>query len=155
MEVIEEYQELDVKNLLTFRGKVKQDELSGVMLRMRSYAEEQGAKIIGGPISVTYGVEQTTEGTVADAELMLPLDTTISGTEEFGWKERLFLSNAVKLSYTGVPAGFQASCNELNVYLRGKGHTPITAGYIRTKDVDELSGMVDMEVYVGVNLNVV
>lgn len=48
MNTIEEYQKLNVLNLLTFRGKVKQDELSGVMLSMRSYAEEQGAKIVGG-----------------------------------------------------------------------------------------------------------
>lgn len=92
---------------------------------------------------------------MADAELMLPLDKTISATSEFGWKEHLFISNAVKLSYTGTPAGFQASCNELNAYLREKGYTPITAGYTVTKGVDQLSSMVEMEVYVGVNLNVV
>lgn len=155
MRMILDSQELNVTKLLTFRGKVKQEEFSAVMLRMRSYAEEQGAKIVGGPISVTYGVEQTTGGTVADAELMIPLDKRISGTGEYGWKERLFLANAVRLNYMGTPAGFQASCNELNMYLREKGYTPITAGYIRTKGVDELSGMVDMEVYVGVNPNVV
>lgn len=153
--MILESQELKVTNLLTFRGKVKQEELSEVMLRMKNYAEGQGAKIVGGPISVTYGVEQTPEGTVADAELMIPLDKVLSGTGEFGWREHLFLSNAVRLNYTGTPTGFQVSCNELNAYLLEKGHTPITAGYIRTRGVNELLGTVDMEVYVGVNPNVV
>lgn len=153
--MILESQELNVTNLLTFRGKVKQEELSRVILSMRCYAEARGAKIVGGPISVTYGVEQTTEGTVADAELMLPLDKKVSEAGVFGWKEHLFLSNAVRLNYTGTPAGFQTSCNELNAYLLEKGHTPITAGYIRTSGVDERSGIVDMEVYVGVNPNVV
>ncbi len=155
MNNIVEAQELNVANLLTFRGKVKQEELSGVMLHMKRHAEEQGAKIVGDPISVTYEVEQTRDGTIADTELMLPLDKTISETENFKWKERLFLYNAVKLNYTGTLTEFQVSCNKLNTYLREKGYIPITAGYIRTKGVDELSGMVDMEVYVGVNPNVV
>ena len=155
MNIISECQKLDVANLITFRGKVKQEELSGVMLRMKHYAEDQGAKVIGGPISVTHGVEQTQNGTVADAEVMIPLDKAISETKEFSRKERLFLDNAVKLEYSGTPALFQNACNELNVYFREKGHVPITAGYIVTKGVDEASGSVDMEVYVGVNPNVV
>ena len=155
MSIISECQRLDVTNLITFRGKVKQEELSGVLLRMKNYAEGQGAKVVGGPISVTYGVEQTKDGTMADAEVMIPLDKAISETKEFLRKERLFVDNAVKLEYSGTPALFHNACTELNVYFREKGHVPITAGYIVTKGVDEASGSVDMEVYVGINPNVV
>ncbi len=155
MSSISDGQQFDVKNLISFRGKLKQEELQSVMLRMKSYADVQGAKVVGGPISVTYGVEQTKDGMVADAEIMMPLDKEISGTEEFVWKEQIFLANAVKLKYAGSPAMFQSACNEMNAYMQEKKHVPITAGYIVTKGVDQISGMVDMEVYVGVNPNVV
>jgi len=155
MNAISECQKLDVTNLITFRGRVKQEELSRVMLRMKDYVEEQGAKVVGGPISVTYGVEQTKDGMVADAEIMMPLDKEVSGTEEFAWREQLFLANAIKLKYAGSPAMFQSACNEMNAYMQEKKYVPITAGYIVTKGADQISGMVDMEVYVGVNPNVV
>ena len=148
-------QQFDVKNLISFRGKLKQEELPCVMQRMKRYADVQGAKVVGGPISVTYGVEQTKDGAVADAEIMMPLDKEISGTEELVWKEQFFLANAVKLKYAGSPAMFQNACSEMNVYMQEKKYVPITAGYIVTKGVDQISGMVDMEVYVGVNPNVV
>lgn len=155
MNTISECQKLDVTNLITFRGRIKRKDLSGVMARMRDYAVSQGATIVGGPISVTHGVTQTQDGPVADAEIMLPLDKKVTETADFTWKEHLLLSNAVKLNYTGTPEFFQSSCNDLNLYLLEKRHTPITEGYIVTKGIDELSGMVDMEVYIGVNPNVV
>lgn len=155
MNSILEDQQLDMRNLISFRGKLKQEELPSVMLRMKSYAEVQGAKVMGGPISVTYGMEQAKDGMVADVEIMIPLDKVIFGTEEFVWKERIFLANAVKLQYAGSPAMFQAACNEMNAYMQEKKHVPITAGYIVTKGADQISGMVDMEVYVGVTPNVV
>lgn len=155
MNSISEGQQLDVRNLISFRGKLKQEELPEVMLRMKSYADVQGANVMGGPISVTYGVEQTKDGVVADAEIMMPLDKEVSGTEEFAWREQLFLANAIKLKYAGTPAMFQSACNEMNAYMKEKKHVPITAGYIVTKGVDQISGTVDMEVYVGVNPNVV
>ena len=49
---------------------------------------------------------------------------------------------------------FQNACNELNTYIQEKGYTPITAGYTVTKGVDQLFGMMEMEVYVGINPNV-
>lgn len=155
MNSISEGQQLDMRNLISFRGKLNQEELPKVMQRMKSYADAQGAKVVGGPISVTYGVEQTKDGTVADAEIMMSLDREVSGTEEFVWKEQIFLANAIKLKYAGSPAMFQNACNEMNAYIREKRYIPITAGYIVTKGADQISGMVDMEVYVGVNPNVV
>lgn len=154
MRKILEHQKLDMRNLISFRGKVRQEEISEVIQIMRNYAVAQGSDMAGGPISVTYGVEQTEYGAIADAEIMIQVDKKIAGNDKFAWKERLFLEDAVRLKYAGSPALFQNACSELNAYIREKRYTPITAGYILTKGIDSLLRTVDMEVYIGVSSNV-
>ena len=131
-----------------------QEEIPGAIQKLKSYADEQGVRPVGGPISVTFGVEQTADGILADTELLMPVDGKVIGNEEFTWKERLFVTNAVLLQYAGSPAMFQNACNEMNTYIQEKGYTPITAGYTVTKGVDRFSGMMEMEVYVGISPNV-
>lgn len=154
MNSILENQQLEVNNLISIRGKFKQDEIPAVMQKLKSYADMQGVRPVGGPISVTFAVEQTTEGMFTDTEIMMPVDGKAEGNEEFVCKEKLFLTNAVMLKYAGNPVMFQNACNELNAYIQEKGYMPITAGYTVTKGADQLTGMVEMEVYVGINPNV-
>lgn len=154
MSSILENQQLDVKNLISLRRRFKQEEIPGAMQKLKTYADAQGVRPVGGPISVTFGVEQTKDGILADTELMMPVDGVVTGNDEIARKERLFLTNAVMLQYTGSPVMFQDACNELSTYIQEKGYTPITAGYTVTKGVDRLSGTMEMEVYVGISPNV-
>ncbi len=149
-----ENQQLEVKNLLSLRGKFTQEEIPAAMQKLKVYADMQGVRPVGGPISVTFGVEQTADGILADTELLMPVDGAVAGNEEIARKERLFLTNAVMLQYAGSPVMFQNACNELNTYIQEKGYVPITAGYTVTKGVDQLSGTMEMEVYVGISPNV-
>jgi len=154
MSNIMENQQLEVHNLISLRGKMRQEEIPGAMQKLKAYADAQGVKPVGGPISVTFAVEQTAEGLLTDTELLMPVDGKTSDNEEIIWKDRLFITNAVLLKYAGSPAMFQNACNELNTYIEEKGYTPITAGYTVTKGVDQLSGTMEMEVYVGLSPNV-
>lgn len=154
MSSILENQQLEVKNLISLRGRFKQEEIPGAMQKLKTYADAHGVRPVGGPISVTFGVEQTADGILADTELLMPVDGAVKGNEEIARKERLFLTNAVMLQYAGSPVMFQNACNELNTYIQEKGYTPITAGYTVTKGVDQLSGTMEMEVYVGISPNV-
>lgn len=45
-----------------------------------------------------FAVEQVLEGVSTGMELMMPVDGRVSGNEEFTWKERLLLMNAVIIS---------------------------------------------------------
>lgn len=154
MNSILENQQLEVKNLISLRGKFMPEEIPAAMQKLKNYAETQGVRPVGGPISVTFGVEQTVDGILADTEILMPVDGSVMGNGEIVWKERLFVTNAVLLQYAGSPEMFQNACNELNTYIQEKGYTPVTAGYTVTKGVDQLSGMVEMEVYVGISPNV-
>lgn len=145
---------MDVRGLLSFRGKVKQDGLPAIMKSMKEYAEAQGVRVTDGPISVTYAVEASPEGMVSDTEILLPISGKVEANGTFAWKERLYITNAVKLMYAGKPELFQAACEEMNVYVQEKKYVPITAGYVVTKGFDQLTGLISMEVYMGISPNV-
>lgn len=51
---IKENQELNVTNLLSYRGKLKQTELENIGKEMESYIQSAGAKRVGNPITATY-----------------------------------------------------------------------------------------------------
>ena len=54
---IKENQELNVTNLLSYRGKLKQTELENIGKEMESYIQSAGAKRVGNPITATYELE--------------------------------------------------------------------------------------------------
>lgn len=57
MNTILEHQQLEMRNLISFRGKVLQEEIPAVMQKMKAYVDKQGVKPTGGSVSVTFTVE--------------------------------------------------------------------------------------------------
>ena len=76
---IKENQELNVTNVLSYRGKIKQAELETIGKEMESYIQNAGAKRLGNPITATYAVE----GNELDIELLMPIDKSIDSTDKF------------------------------------------------------------------------
>ena len=54
---IKENQKLDIDNVLSYRGKVRQAELEGIGKEMEIYIQKSGAERAGSPATATYGVE--------------------------------------------------------------------------------------------------
>ena len=54
---IKENQELNIVNLLSFRGTVQQVELENIGKEMKDYIQNVGAKMVGNPITATYAME--------------------------------------------------------------------------------------------------
>lgn len=148
---IKENQELNVTNVLSYRGKVKQAELENIGKEMESYIQNAGAKRVGNPITATYAVE----GDEIDIELLMPVDKTINSTDKFVFKNQIKMINAVVASYTGHPMGLQDACNQLNQYIMEHRLQPITVGYNVTKKTDMLSPEnTEIDVYVGISPNI-
>ena len=148
---IKEKQELNVANVLSCRGKVKQAELENVGKEMESYIQKEGAKRVGNPITATYAVE----GDMIDIELLMPVDKSIASTDKFVFKNQIKIVNAVVASYKGHPIGLQDACNQLNQYIMEHNLQPITVGYNVTKKTDILNPEnTEIDVYVGISPNV-
>lgn len=148
---IKEKQELNVANVLRYKGKVKQAELENVGKEMESYIQKAGAKRVGNPITATYAVE----GDMIDIELLMPVDKSIASTDKFVFKNQIKIVNAVVAEYKGHPMGLQEACNQLNQYIMEHKLQPITVGYNVTKKTDILSPEnTEVDVYVGINPNI-
>lgn len=148
---IKENQELNVTNVLSYRGKIKQAELENIGKEMESYIQNAGAKRLGNPITVTYAVE----GNELDIELLMPIDKSIDSTDKFAFKNYIKIINAVVASYKGRPIGLQEACNQLNQYIMEHKLQPITVGYNVTKKTDMLNPEnTEIDVYVGISPNI-
>lgn len=148
---IKENQELNVTNLLSYRGKLKQTELENIGKEMESYIQCAGAKRVGNPITATYELE----GDEIDIELLMPVDNTINSTDKFDFKNQIKIVNAVVASYIGHPMRLQDACNQLNQYIMERRLQPITVGYNVTKKTDMLSPEnTEIDVYVGISPNI-
>ncbi|MBP3617461.1 MAG: hypothetical protein J6J38_05420 [Lachnospiraceae bacterium] len=147
-------QQVELENLISFRGKVRQREIPLLIRQMVKCAEAQRAKVGENLISATYQVELVDGEKVAEVELMLPVEGKITDRGDFTCKPRFFLKDAVKMEYQGPSSGFATVFEEMKQYIEKKGYVPITVGYIvsvlNNKNEDE----VDMEVYMGVSANV-
>ncbi len=145
---IKENQELNVTNVLSYRGKIKQAELENIGKEMESYIQNAGAKRLGNPITATYAVE----GNELDIELLMPIDKSIDSTDKFAFKNYIKIINAVVASYKGRPIGLQEACNQLNQYIMEHKLQPITVGYNVTKKTDMLNPEnTEIDVYVGIS----
>ena len=148
---IKEKQELNVKNLLSFRGKVSQAELEAISRDMQNVITTQGAKAVGSAITATFAMENG----MLDIEILVPVDKPMESVGKYEYKERLHIVNAVKASYKGHPMGLQDVINQLNQYMIDSRLQPITVGYNVTKKMDMLTPEnTEVEVYVGINPNV-
>ena len=70
---IKENQELNVVNVLRYRGKVRQVEIERIGKEMEDYIKNAGAKRVSNPITATYAVEDDE----IDVELIMPIDTSM------------------------------------------------------------------------------
>ena len=148
---IKENQELNVANVLSYKGKVKQAELENVGKEMESYIQKAGAKRVGNPTTATYAVE----GDMIDIELLMPIDRSIDSTDKFVFKNQIKIVNAVVACYKGHPLGLQEACNQLNQYIVEHKLQPITVGYNVTKKTDMLDPEnTEVDVYVGISPNI-
>lgn len=148
---IKENQELNVTNLLSYRGKLKQTELENIGKEMESYIQNAGTKRVGNPITATYELE----GDEIDIELLMPIDKSIESMDKFDFKNQIKIVNAVVASYIGHPMGVQDACNQLNQYIMERRLQPITVGYNVTKKTDMLNPEnTEIDVYVGISPNI-
>ncbi len=148
---IKENQELDIDNVLSYRGKVRQAELEDIGKEMEIYIQNSGAERAGNPVTATYGVE----GDEIDIELLMPIDKKIDSTDTFLFKNKIKIVNAVVMCYKGHPIGLQEACNQLNQYILEHKLQPVTVGYNVTKKTDMLNPEnTEIDVYVGISPNI-
>lgn len=153
---ISENKVLEMKNVLSFRGKMTQQEFAAKSKDFERIMLEAGAAKAAPVVTTTYAVEQGPMGPVMDVEILIPLDKQIQAPAGYTFKPRFLLTNAVMVHHIGHPSKLQESVNALNAYITEHQLVPITSGYnVTVKEAKtplELDPM-EVNVYVGVSPN--
>lgn len=153
---IRENQTLEMMNVLSYRGKMTQQEFAAKSQEIEGIMKENGAEKTAPVVTTTFSVEPGIIGPVMDVEILIPLNKEIQVPGGYAWKSRFLLTNAVKLHHVGHPSALQNSVNELNTYISEHHLVPITSGYNVTvkepKTPLEMDAM-EIDVYVGISPN--
>lgn len=155
MEIFEK-QVLEMKNVLSYRGEMTQQDVMMKSRELEEIIEKEGAVKTGAPVSTTYMIKDTERGQLLDMEILIPLDKAIAVPKGFSIKEHFLLVNAIKICHKGNPALLQNTVNELNQYMAEHQLIPITSGYnVTVKDARDPSELdqVEVDIYVGISPN--
>lgn len=156
MMAVLEHMTFEMHNVLSYRGKMTQQELMEKSREMEEIIHKSGAEKDGGAVTTTFSVEQGPNGSVLDMEMLIPLNQEIPVPQGYVWKPDFFLTNALMLKHVGNPAGLQERIQELNQFILEHGLVPISTGYNVTvreaKTPLELDSM-EVDIYVSVSPN--
>ena len=159
MEIISE-QNLQMKNVLSFRGKMDQNALMEKRKEIDDLMKQLGVHPIHPAITTNFGKEETPNGPVMDMEILIPLDRDISHElavlklPGYRFKPLFLLANAVKLHHVGSADSLENSIRELYRYIQVRNMRPITTGYnIPQNDPDDPKDLI-MDIMVGVDPNI-
>lgn len=157
MNEIIENASLEMENVLSFRGKVTQQQMIQITKEMQNIIDSNNAHKTLSGVSATFAIDTASSVPMMEVEIMYPLDKPITVSAPYVFKPVFRLRNAVKIRHSGNPPLMQNTANELMAFIKEKGLMPVTVGYNVTvqepsspTDVDSL--IVDM--YVGVNDNI-
>ncbi|MDO4765015.1 MAG: hypothetical protein Q4A29_03075 [Eubacteriales bacterium] len=138
--------ELSQSNLLSYRGKLSQAEITQKMMEIVKYLQNRQISFCGDVITVTYGLEADKY----DIEILIPLKEQVE-LPEYHFKSRLLITNAV---YQKVERAEELTniLENLDKKIREKGLNPITGYYVYQKNVGKSN--MEIEIYVGINPNI-
>lgn len=152
--IIKENQELILENVLSYRGKVTQQQMQEEMIKIGKVLQELGVKRNGSVITANYAVEETNRGQITDIEILVPLEKKCELPVGYRLKPMIKIVNALSARHEGYPDAIHKTVKELNEYILYNNKQVITATYnVIVKDAinkDELNKMI-IDIYVGCN----
>ena len=148
---------LEMTNVLSFRGKVTQQQLNEISNEMETLIKLNNAQRDGANVSATFAVDTSGLIPLIDVELLIPLDKSFPVSEPYRFKQVFRLKNAIKIQHKGSLNTSQNTVNELLHYISEHGYTPVTALY--NVVIREPRGQTDIDnmivdIYIGVNDNI-
>lgn len=148
---------LEMKNVLSFKGEVAQQDMSYIMQEIEKIVLENGAEKNGPIVTATFDVHKKGNHTIMAVQVLLPLSKAISVPNGYELKPIFRLNNAIKVIHKGNPEYLQESVDKLMQYIEEKGLMTITPGYniaLNVPNKQENFEEFCAEVYVGVCDNI-
>ncbi|ADZ81842.1 hypothetical protein [Cellulosilyticum lentocellum] len=153
---IKENQELIMENVLSFRGKVTQQQMQDEMMKIGEVIQRIGVQKNGPLTTATFSVEEGSLGQVMDVEILVPLNKRVELPASYTFKPMIKVVHALRARHIGNPAMLPNTINALNDYIVKNNVQVITATYnVIVKDAireDDVNDMI-VDIYLGCNSN--
>ena len=98
---IKENMTLQMKNVLSFRGRMSQQEMVQKSQEIEQVMKDKGVVKAGPTATTTFSVEQSPAGPVMDIEILIPVDKGIEAPAGYTFKPEILLVNALMANSDG------------------------------------------------------
>ena len=142
-----------VEQVITYRGKVNNKLLNNVMEQLFSAINDAGLKINGSTITAIHSIENDCGDQIIDIEIIVPINGVMTSTDEFVYRDRFEINNALMFRHIGNPQTMDSEMQEFSRYMQENNLKPVTPFYnvtVKTASNPEETDDVVIEVYVGV-----
>ena len=142
-----------VEQVITYRGKVNNKLLNNVMEQLFSAINDAGLKIDGSTISAIHSIENDCGDQIIDIEIIVPINGVMTSTDEFVYRDRFEINNALMFRHIGNPQTMNTEMQEFNQYIKNNNFKPVTPFYnvtVRSASSPSEIDNIIMDIYVGV-----
>lgn len=142
-----------VEQVITYRGKVNNKLLNNVMEQLFSAINDAGLKINGSTITAIHSIENDCGDLIIDIEIIVPINGVMTSTDEFVYRDRFEINNALMFRHIGNPQTMNTEMQEFNQYIKNNNFKPVTPFYnvtVRSASSPSEIDNIIMDIYVGV-----
>lgn len=142
-----------VEQVITYRGKVNNKLLNNVMEQLFSAINDAGLKTNGPTITAIHSIENDCGDQIIDIEIVIPINGVMTSNDEFVYRDKFEISNALMFRHIGNPQTMNTEMQEFNQYIRDNDFKPVTPFYnVTVRSASSLSEIdnIIMDIYVGV-----
>lgn len=145
-----------VEQVITYRGKVNNKLINNVMSQLLSVINDTGLKTNGPTITAIHSIANDCGDQIIDIEIVVPINGIMTSTDEFVYRDRFEISNALMFRHIGNPLTMNTEMQEFNQYIRDNDFKPVTPFYnvtVRSASSPSEIDNIIMDIYVGVKSN--
>ena len=142
-----------VEQVITYRGKVNNKLINNVMSQLLSVINDTGLKINGPTITAIHSIENDCGDQIIDIEIIVPINGVMTSTDEFVYRDRFEINNALMFRHIGNPQTMNTEMQEFNQYIKNNNFKPVTPFYnvtVRSASSPSEIDNIIMDIYVGV-----
>lgn len=140
--MVVEHQTISAEQILSYCTDVNDDKIPQMLKSIKENISVLGFQICGNIIVAKHN---------SFIELLIPVDREFESTDDYEFKKRIKLVNAVRLRHYDSFCSIQKSLVELNSYISQNNLLPITSPYI----VERTDSDRAYDVYIGISENIV
>ena len=152
MSEILEGQTLVIKNALSLRAKLSEQEFSHLGPFIDDYFMKTGASNAGCTLTANHEIITRNENTYIDFEIRVSVNKKIEPPQGFTFEDEFTLENCLSLDCGGVPDNIMTQVNLLAQYIKENNLTPRTPVYSVTYgNINDTHQASNIKLFVGVS----